>query len=109
MPDLDIVGTWTCATNTFWEHEVESHRGGAKYTVRFEPRPWPHEVQYDYTCTCKAFKFGRGSYCKHIEEVKHLRCGWNYELDVCAEIEEDDGGNVCPECGGPVEAMRVGV
>ena len=109
MPDLDIVGAWVCATNTYWEHEVKSSRGGEVYTVKFEHRPWPHEVQYDYTCTCKAFTFGKGKYCKHIDQVKHLRCGWNGELEPTAEAPAKDGHHICPDCDGPVEAVKVGV
>ena len=99
MPDLTIEAAWTCTSNTYWEQVVESSRGPLSYTVRFEHRPWPHEVQYDYTCTCDAFKYGRGKPCKHIEGVRGLRCGWNSELDPGAECETD----------GDVEAMKVGV
>jgi hypothetical protein len=116
MPDLDIVPSWTCNTNIHWSHEVESHRGGTKYTVRFEHRPWPHTVQYDYTCTCPSFRFGNSNTwskekaCKHIEQVMEHRCGWNGELEPTAEVDRDeDDQPCCPECAGPVTAMGVGV
>jgi hypothetical protein len=110
VPDLDIVTAWTCCSNTSWTHEVRSDSGNT-YTVRFEPRPWPHEVQYDYTCTCKAFTFGKGKYCKHIESVKHLRCGWNAELEPSAQPDsgEPDNRPVCPSCGEEAVPIQVGV
>lgn len=115
MPDLDIVTAFTCYSNSCWSHEVESSEGDKKYTVRFEHRPWPHTVQHDYTCTCQAFRFGNSknwdkqTYCKHIEQVKDLRCGWNEELEPTAEPDIVNYKFYCPECGGDALALKVGV
>jgi len=105
MPDLTILYARFCSTNQYWEAPVAGSRG-AKYTVRFERRPYPHPVQYDYTCTCDAFKYGKGKTCKHIVSVKHERCGWNGELEPSAEANPD---GTCPCCGGPTDVLPVGV
>jgi len=111
MPDLDIVPAWTCDTNISWEQEVESSQGGGSYTVRFGFRPSRRsDVLYDYSCTCRGFAFARSGYCKHIDKVKEQRCGWNGELEPTAEAARDANDEpCCPECGGPVTAMKVGV
>lgn len=103
MPDLDIVTAFTCASNQRWEYEV------GEYTVRFEHRPPEHNVQYDYTCTCKAFQFGKGKYCRHIKEVQGFRCGWNAELEPTANPDREGTKLVCPNCGTPAIPVRVGV
>lgn len=108
MPDLDIVGTWTCSTNTYWHKRIQGSEPAVVYDVRFQHRPMG-PVQYDWTCTCKAFTFGKGKYCKHIKSVMEERCGWNAELEPTAEALVKDGEHVCPNCEGPVEAFRVGV
>lgn len=101
VPDLTRHATQTCVSNTNWICEVKS-RSGSTYMVRYEFRErGPH--QFDYTCTCLAFKFGKGKRCKHIESVSANRCGWNGTLDIVEHVDE------CPDCGGPVESLEVAV
>jgi hypothetical protein len=40
---------------------------GATYVVRCSRNSW--------SCTCKAYEFGRGEECKHIKKVKEDRGG----------------------------------
>lgn len=108
MPDLTRMFAWTCCTNTWWTHKVQGSKG-AEYMVTFGPMPPTHKVQYDYTCTCKAYEFGSGAYCKHITQVRKLRCGWNGELEPTAQVLTRDGEHSCPDCGGPVESIAVAV
>ena len=107
MAELDIVSTWTCKTNIDWHCVVQSN-SGKKYLVCFERQGPNADVQYDYTCTCPAFKYNKG-YCKHIKLAMPERCGWNGELEPTAEALVKDGEHVCPDCEGPIAAVRVGV
>ena len=109
---LDIIDTFTCGTNTHWTTTVSGSKAGTSYTVTWGFQPYPSPVQYDWTCTCQAFQFGGGKPCKHIKQVKAsgARCGWNGELEPTATCAHDAQGNpCCPDCGGPVESIRVGV
>lgn len=110
MPDLTIHTTYTCGTNLTWMKQVPGSRPGTMHTVRWCFQPWPHTTQYDWECSCDAFKFGKGVHCKHIRSVKKERCGWNGVLDIVGEMPRSPNGEpCCPECGGRVEAMQVGV
>lgn len=58
----------------------------------------------DFSCNCPAYQYGKGKYCKHIEQVKDQHCGWH---------QQTDGGELidgkCPWCGGEVVDIMVGV
>lgn len=109
MPDLTRMFAWTCCTNTYWATPVPGSKGA--YKVTYGMMPPAHPVQYDYSCTCKAYQYGGGKHCKHIEAVKlsKVRCGWNAELEPTAQALTSDGENKCPHCGGPVESIAVAV
>lgn len=136
MPDLDIVGVHVCSTLVDEFETTVKGSKGAEYQVHYG-RLYGSELQrqgceYGWTCTCKGFQF-RGT-CKHVNQVKPRLCHWNYEMDpghtaaemfVCpdcgAHVAADEDGccrycgkdchteACCPNCGGPVTAMRVGV
>jgi len=106
--DYTTHATWTCSTNTEWSTTTVGSKGST-YSVSYG-RTWNGPYQYDWSCTCRGFKF-RGS-CKHITQVRDSgdRCAWNETLDVGAEAGTDAGGNpCCPECSGPVQAFNVAV
>lgn len=111
MPDLTRCFAWTCCTNIWWQTRVNGSKGEV-YDVRFEHMPPSHDVQYDYTCTCKAYQYGGGKYCKHILAVRDggQRCGWNCQLEPTAQaLTLEDGHKVCPKCRGPIESIQVAV
>lgn len=110
MADLHIVSAWTCSSNIYWHKRVQGSGGPASvYDVRFENRPLG-PVQHDYTCTCAAFAFGKGQYCKHIKQVMSERCGWNAEMDPGASPEPNhENEPCCPDCSEEVQAFNVGV
>lgn len=109
MPDLTIETTFVCATNTHWERDVKGSKGDI-YTVRWERDFRPNApTQYRYTCPCRGFKFGKGKECSHIRDHKDERCAWNQEMEPGAIPAVKDGEPCCPECGGPVEVIRVAV
>ena len=102
MPDLTIETAMVCASNESWQGQYEGSKG-EYYTVEWG-RKVRGPVQYGWSCSCPAFKFGRGRECKHIEAAKTERCAWNAEMSV--------GGtdlDKCPECNGPVSSVRVAV
>jgi len=105
MPDLTTELAATCATNTGWSTTVRGSKGDL-YTVRFCYQPHG-VVQYDYECTCPAFKNSARSHCKHIRQIINAgeRCGWNEALEPALKADN----NRCPRCGGPVLFLRVGV
>lgn len=113
MPDFDVIATWLCASNIYWETRVKGSKGD-EYTVWWGRLPESLQdrfyCQHGWQCSCKGFKFR--ATCKHVEQVKASgeRCAWNAELEPTAECARDSNGDpVCPECGGRVTTMRVAV
>lgn len=92
MPDLTVEYYWCCPSEIFWEIEV---KGSQTYLVRWgETGHKTREVSHNYSCTCPAYKYGDGSYCKHIKQVKGLRCHYNELVDGPV-----GPNNTCPKCG----------
>jgi hypothetical protein len=79
MPDLTTEYFYHCES---CEHFSTKVQGSKEYTVSYGQTP-RGPYQYDYHCTCDAFKFGKGKPCKHIEEVKASgkHCNWNQFTD----------------------------
>jgi len=100
LPDLTIENRTVCETCTSFATRVP----GSKGEVHIVAYGWSptSECQYDWTCSCPAFKFRRKP-CKHIEIAKPQRCGWN------ADFSSMEGHQECPKCGGPVEVLRIAV
>lgn len=105
MPDFNIEAFYHCITAERFRTEV---MGSKKYVVEFGPSHGQYE--YDYSCTCHSFKFGKGKPCKHIEKVKASgkRCGWMQFIDGGTPVEKD-GHKVCPKCGDDVSVARHAV
>lgn len=106
MPDFNIETYYHCNSAQCFSTKV---MGSKEYTVSFsETLRGPY--QYDYSCTCDAFKFGKCKYCKHIEEVKKSgkHCGWMQFIHGDKPIEQD-GHKFCPKCGDEVSIERVAV
>jgi hypothetical protein len=114
MPDLTIMGAWTCTTNLDWSTTVSGSKG-TDYVVRFgRLNNRDRDIQgcqYGWTCTCKGFAF-RGT-CSHWTKVEASkdRCGWNACLEPTLEPDWSKSKNepCCPECGAEVQAFNVGV
>jgi hypothetical protein len=106
MPDLTKEAYWQCTTAETWAMDVRLSPEKKAYTVTWDR--WrhlrQHDVVYDYSCTCKAYKYGKGVHCKHIERAKTSRCGWMQFLDG-----EDVAESSCPRCGAEVHARTWGV
>lgn len=108
MPDLTIEIFFHCGSAEHFSTKVEGSKGKF-HTVTYGPMPrGPYE--YDYSCTCDSFKYGKGKPCKHIEQVKKtdLHCKWMQFTDGDKPIEKN-GEYFCPKCGEHAHAQRYGV
>ena len=109
--DLDTVYFWHCATAESWSTTVLGSKGD---TYHVSWNNWGHknqgEVQYDYSSTCKGYKFGKGKDCSHITQVKASadHCKWMQFSDGGDAVEKN-GDHHCPECGDKVHSMGWGV
>jgi hypothetical protein len=112
MPDLSIEHKWTCMTNRDWSVKVAGSKG-TTHTVSWNDTDHKnrHNWNYDYSCTCESYKFGKGKDCKHIKEVKaqNLRCGWSQDLDGGKPKKVRRWHFVCPKCGGPLTVDKIAV
>lgn len=107
MPDLTVEYHYHCESCRYFRTEVKGSKG--TYTVTYGETP-RGPYQYDYHCTCDAFKFGKGKPCKHIEQVKASgqHCNWNQFIDG-GQPAEKDGEKCCPKCGAAVFSQGYGV
>jgi hypothetical protein len=104
MPELSIVYAKWCETNECWQIEVKGRTG--IYTVKYGSIGGTG--YHDYTCTCPAYQYNKGKYCKHIEEVKDKRCAWNDGI-IMGSFEEEPKDGKCPKCGADLLTVKVGV
>ncbi len=109
MPDLTVEHFYHCESCEHFSTKIESGTKGKFYTVSYGATP-RGPYQYDYHCTCDAFKFGKGKPCKHIAEVKKtdLHCNWNQFIEGGQPVDKN-GEKCCPKCGGPVHSQGYGV
>jgi hypothetical protein len=111
MPDLTTTYQWHCASAESWLMPVKGSRGD-DYTILWNKVSHRNQenVQYDYSCDCKAYEFGNGKHCKHIKAAiasgKH--CNWMQFTDG-GEVVEKNGEHSCPECGENVHSMGWGI
>lgn len=91
MPDFTYEIFFNCETAESYSTEVQ---GSKTYTVSFGPS----KEGSDWSCTCDAFKYGKGKYCKHIEQVKDQRCGWMQYVHGEQPVEKNHE-YLCPKCG----------
>ena len=99
MPDLTLVTFPICKSVQHWQTTVNG------YTVYYGKSNG--QYQYDYHCDCKAFKFGKGRHCKHIESVRHQRCTWGEDA-YSGDGERTPENNQCPNCKGEITYIQVG-
>ena len=105
MVDLTPQYYWHCSTAESWSTKV---RG---YTVTWSKHGHKNpDSQYDYSCTCPSYKFGKTGSCKHIEQVKASgdHCRWMQIFDGDEAIA-NNGEHHCPECGEKAYSMGWGV
>ena len=107
MSDLTTEYYYHCDTAEGWQTEVKGSKGKT-YTVKWDNFSHKNrqEVQYDYSCNCQGYKFGKGKHCRHIREVveSEQHCNWMQFTDGDEPVE-----NRCPKCGSNVHSMGWGV
>lgn len=112
MPE---VTAWTCSTNLRWSCKVEASSGKHFYDVTYRS-PLSGErgtFAVGYHCSCPAFQYGGGNYCKHIKAVQRdsdfRRCGWNEQGDPMAVPDHGGPDNrpVCPRCSADAAAISA--
>ena len=105
-----------CATY-FAEYQIPGSRPGVSYRVVLGGGEAPA------SCTCPAFTYSKAPVfdreCKHIRRVHQQACMWNCQWHEGNRIiglrpTEIWSGNVvpdehCPNCMGPVVAVRIAV
>lgn len=101
MPDMTLETFFNCQTAEEFKIEVQ---GSKTYIVYFGLAKEGH----DWSCTCEAFKYGKGKYCKHIEQVKDKRCGWMQYVDGGEPVHKDNE-YLCPKCGNKAKARSWAV
>lgn len=113
MPDLVEHTAYVCASvvDTYFVN-VPGFGGVTSHDVRYgeldQDEQHKQGCQYGFTCTCYGF-ICRG-YCKHIKAEAKRSCRWNAVLDPSDLPDRAMNGEpYCPDCGGPVKAIRVGV
>lgn len=107
MPDMTQEVFFHCQSSEEYETVITGSKNN--YIVRYGYMPHG-KYQFDYTCTCHAFKFGKGKPCKHIEQVKKSgqHCKWTQFTDG-GEVVKKNGEFFCPHCGLPAIAQRWAV
>jgi hypothetical protein len=100
MPDLTIIHRAHCTAHqkTF---KVQGSKGQT-YEINWDYRD---DLGYIWTCTCSAFKYGRGKPCKHIKALVPTICQWNEFIDGGSVTEDGK----CPQCGHGVVYQAYGV
>jgi len=103
MPDLTREVYYLCTTGEYWEMDVPNSKGDGTYIVRYDNLSHKNRrsVQYDYSCTCMAYKNRKG-YCKHIEQAKKHHCNWHQFMDGGDVGRDKNGNKCCPKCGASV-------
>jgi hypothetical protein len=102
MPDLSIEYRQWCETNEYWECRMPGGKGNV-YTVVWSRG---HDG-CAYTCTCEAFKFGKGKECKHIAKAKLKHCRWNWQ--AVAGDGDTTPRTICPKCKRDLKTLKIGV
>lgn len=113
MPAEIVTGSF-CAS-WFAAYDVPSSKPGKFYRCTLngaESQPY---------CPCKSFEFSPldGRNCKHIEKLHREACLWNVQWHpgnrpvLLRPVAWDERsvipGEACPNCGGPVIAVRIAV
>jgi hypothetical protein len=111
-PALTLRTGFACDSWRWFEKKVPSSDGLGFYTVSYGKVDdfLAREAEFDWACSCKDFDLRRRkephSYCKHIEETKHLRCGW-YEVFDPTKATMKGKRTSCPNCEDGVFELRM--
>ena len=113
MPDLTIEYHHHCESCDHWQKNISGSNGN-QYIVRWNDSDHlrQHETTHEYSCTCPAYKFGGGKWCKHIKTARLEHCAWNsiHNTDGFRDpVEDETGEKLCPRCGASTFVLGHGV
>lgn len=103
---MDIEYRQWCSSNESWSCNIPGKNG--VYQVKYGKLPSSAECSHGYTCSCEAFKFGKGKECKHIITAKLGHCKWNHEA-ACGGGEPTPKNGKCPKCGRELTTIIIAV
>lgn len=95
MADLTTAYMYQCESNSTMT--VKGSKGNVYHLYNNRGR---------WVCECPAFDF-RGT-CKHVKQVETEGCHWHQQV-AGGEPKEVNGEKVCPDCGRPVEVVKVAI
>ena len=109
MAKLNIITSYTCASNINWITSIVSDTDpNIIYQIRYGILSIDEQNKRGYTtgytCTCLASKF-QSKICKHIVRANGDKGAWNMHMEDRPRPEKGR----CPDCGGPIEAFDLGV
>lgn len=103
MPDLTMIYKQRC-TNSHGTYSIKGSRGS--YTVIIDKNG-------QVSCTCPDYMYRKsktGEHCKHIDKAYEKEvCQWHEMFSDEVQSKEQKQNNICPVCGSPTEAVKVGV
>lgn len=111
MPAEVVVGSF-CAS-WFASYDVPGSKGNT-YRCSLNGTSGPH-------CPCKSFQFApeTDKRCKHLDQIHREACLWNVQFHegnkpvalypVAYDMSNEIPGETCPNCHGPVVAVRIAV
>lgn len=102
MPDFTEAVAPVCASVRDFSYRAKSSDGKREYRVSYGPTPYGR-YQHDWECECQGFQSRKT--CRHIDEAKQHRCGWNKHLESYSMPED----RKCPDCRGELAFVRVAV
>jgi hypothetical protein len=97
-----------CESVKRWQTTVEGSKG-RQYQVTWGKNHRNPNVMLDYNCTCPAYEFGKGAWCKHIKQARMNHCGWssNSYPQKPVPLTDNNGQDICPECGSEVYSVEI--
>lgn len=108
MSCLSIEYHRWCKSNEHWEKKV-SGSNGAIYNVVYGKLAYlKDDCTHGWTCTCPAYKYGKGTECKHIKAIKHEKCDWNWEA-IYGSSYDNGKYKKCPKCSGELGSIKIGI
>jgi hypothetical protein len=97
-----------CESVKVWQTIVTGSKG-KQYHVTWGNHHRNPSVVLDYSCTCPAYEFGNGAWCKHIKQSRMKHCGWssNSHPQKPVPLKDHMGQDICPECGSEIFQVEV--
>ena len=107
MSELSTEYFRWCKSNEHFEKKVAGSNGNV-YTVVYGELAFKTDTTHGWTCTCPAYKYGKGAPCKHILAVMPEKCDWNWEASFGSPVSTRKYKK-CPKCHSELSLIKIGV